>query len=144
MSKYFIIFLGLFFSACCEIHEETTYTYDGVIIERVDECGETFFYYNNTSEYASRILVKYSGINDGFTGYLRFEKGGKVFLLSGDGYFKTENPDTSKFEYKRILAHQRPDIKDNVCFIQLSTRYEQEENQNSGTRIKAIYRNQKQ
>ena len=143
MSKYFIIILVLFFSACCDTHEETTYSYDGVIIERVDECGKSIFYYNNTSADASRIIVEYSGINDGFKGYLKFEKEGKVVLLSGDGYFKTENPDTSKFEYKRILAHQRPEIKDNVCFIQLSTRYEQEKNQKSGTRIKAVYRNQK-
>jgi hypothetical protein len=143
MNKYCIIIWGLFFSACCDTHEETTYSYDGVTIERVDECGKTIFYYNNTSADASRIFVEYSGINDGFKGYLKFENGDKVVLLSGDGHFKIENPDTSKFEYKRILAHQRPEIKDNVCFVQLSTRYEREENQNSRTRVKAAYHNQK-
>lgn len=143
MNKYFIFILVLFFSACCDTHEEITYSYGGVTIERVDEHGKTIFYYNNTFVEASRISVEYSGVNDGFKGYLKFENGGKVVLLSGDGYFKIENTDTSKFEYKRILAHQRPKDKDNVYFIQLSTRYEQEANQNSGTKVKAVYRNQK-
>lgn len=143
MSKYFIIILGLFFTACCDIYEETTYSYNGVIIKRIDECGKTIFFYNNTSVDASKIIAEYSGINDGFKGYLKFEKEGKVVLLSGEGYFKTKNPDTSKFVYKRILAYERPENKDNVCFIQLSTRYEQEENQKNGTRVKTVYSNQK-
>ncbi len=141
MSKYFMFMvLVLFFTSCCDIHEEITYSYSGVTIERIDECGKTTFYYNNTSADANKIIVEYSGINDGFKGYLRFEEGGKVVLLSGEGYFKMENPDTTKFEYKRVLAHQRPEVKDNVCFVQLSTRYEQEENKNSGTKVTTLYK----
>lgn len=142
MNKYFVIILGLFFSACCETYVTTTYSYDGITIVRVDECGETSFYYKNIST-KERIFAKYSGINDGFKGYLKFEDGGKVLLLSGDGYFEVENIDTSKFEYKRIIAHQRPENKENVYFVQLSTRYEKKINIDSGTKVKAIYHYQK-
>jgi hypothetical protein len=113
------------------------------VIKRVDESGRTTFYYNKIDKGAPKIWVEYSGINDGFSGYLKFEGNGKVSLLSGDGYFQTSNIDTSKFTYKRILAHQRPVLGENVYFIQLATRYEQEKNLNTGTRIKVSYDNPK-
>ena len=140
MNRYFIIIIGLLFSACCDIYQKTTYNYNGITIDRVDECGKTSFYYKNGSE-KEKIIVEYSGINDGFKGYLKFENGGKVLLLSGDGYFKAENSDTSRFVYRRILAHQRPEIRDNVCYVQLSTRYEKQENNNSETKVEVVYHN---
>jgi len=55
----------------------------------------------------------------------------------------SSNIDTSKFEYKRIFAHQRPDLGENVYFIQLATRYEIEKNLNTGTSIKVNYNDTK-
>ena len=130
--------------ACCnDTGTVITYSCNNTVIKRVDESGRTTFYYNKIDKGAPKIWVEYSGINDGFSGYLKFEGNGKVSLLSGDGYFQTSNIDTSKFTYKRILAHQRPVLGENVYFIQLATRYEQEKNLNTGTRIKVSYDNPK-
>ena len=126
-------------SSCCNTHLETTYTYNGTEIKRIDKCGKTIFYYNNIDKDPSKIWAEYSGINDSFSGYLKFDDNGKVCLLSGNGYFRSENVDTSKFEYKRILAYQRPDIKKNVYYIELSTRYEKEKNLNTDTEVKVRY-----
>ncbi|MCI5051038.1 MAG: hypothetical protein MRY57_01915, partial [Candidatus Pacebacteria bacterium] len=103
------------------------------------ERDRTTFYYDRIDNNAPKIWVEYSGINNGFSGYLKFEGNGKVSLLSGDGYFQSSNIDTSKFKYKRILAYQRPDLGEDVYFIQLATRYEQEKNLNTGTKIKVTY-----
>ena len=139
MKKHMVIILILSLTSCCSTHEETTYSYNGTVIKRIDKCGKTVFYYNDISNDNSRIWAEYSGINDGFSGYLIFESDGKVYLLSGDGYFQSANIDTSKFEYKSILAFQRPNLGENVYQIQLSTRYEKEKNLNTGTKVKAIY-----
>lgn len=130
-------------NSCNDTGTEITYSYDNTLIKRVDERGRTTFYYNRIDNDAPKIWVEYSGINDGFTGYLKFEGNEKVSLLSGDGYFQSSNIDTSKFEYKRILAHQRPDLGENVYFIQLATRYEIEKNLNTGTSIKVNYNDTK-
>jgi hypothetical protein len=113
-----------------------------VIIKRVDICGKSMFYYNNCGQEktAGLIWAEYSGINDGFKGYLVFHDNGKVHLLSGDGYFQSKDIDTTLFEYKRILAHQRPDLKENTYQIMLSSRYEQEFNDTTDTKVKAIYK----
>jgi hypothetical protein len=140
MKKYMVIILILSLTSCCNTHVETTYSYNGTVIKRIDKCGKTVFYYNNIGNDDSRIWVEYSGLNDGFSGYLKFDSDGKVYLLSGDGYFQSANIDTSKFEYKRILAHQRPNLGKEVYQIELSTRYEKEKNLNTGTKVKAIYK----
>ena len=140
MTKHLLLLL-LLFSACCRLHTEVKYNHDDVTITRIDECGKTTFYYNNGQENSSgKIWTEYSGINDGFSGYLEFCENGKVFLLSGDGYFQSENIDSSKFEYKRIFSYDRPKIGESVCEIQLSTRYEKEENDKSKTGIKITYK----
>lgn len=139
MGKNLIILLSLALASCCNTRTEITYTYNDTVIKRIDKCGKTIFYYNKIDKGASRIWVEYSGINDGFSGYLKFDNNGKVSLLSGDGYFQASNIDTSKFVYKRIIAHQRPNLGEDVYFIQLSTRYEQEKNLNTGTKVKVIY-----
>jgi len=138
--KLIVLFLfAILFVSCHDNATEITYSYENIIIKRLDKRGKTIFYYNKIDKDTPKIWVEYSGINDEFSGYLKFEDNGKVYLLSGDGYFQSSNIDTSKFEYKRILAHQRPYMGENVCIVQLATRYEKEKNLNSGTKVKIIY-----
>lgn len=139
MFKSTIIILLLALSSCCNTYMETTYTYKGTEIKRVDKCGKTIFYYDSINKEAGKIWAEYSGINDGFSGYLKFDDKGKVYLLSGNGYFQSGNLDTSKFEYKRILAYQRPELEKNVYYIELSTKYEKEKNINTDTNVKVMY-----
>jgi hypothetical protein len=134
------IALVLILSSCCGLHTEVTYNYNGTTIKRVDECGITTFYYNSIEKNSGEIWVKYSGINDGFSGYLKFEEDGKVLLLSSDGYFQSKNMDTTKFEYRRIAKPgQIPELNESVYFVMLSTRYEKERNLNSKTKVKTEY-----
>jgi len=139
MYRYIIILLTLTITSCCGLHTEITYSFKDTIIMRVDECGKSIFYYNDIDNGSCRIWAEYSGINDGFSGYLKFEDNGKVLLLSGDGYFQTANIDTSKFEYRRITAAQRPTLGKSVCYITLSNRYEKERNLDNGTEVKVKY-----
>ncbi|TKG87743.1 hypothetical protein EYV94_28010 [Puteibacter caeruleilacunae] len=134
-----LLLLVLCFIYSCDTGTEISYSYNNIEIKRIDKCGKTIFYYNHVANDVPKIWVEYSGINDGFSGYLKFEDNGKVSLLSGDGYFQSSNIDTSKFEYKRIMAHQRPYLIENVCIVQLSTRYEQEKNQNTDSKVKVVY-----
>lgn len=134
-----LLLFAYMLNSCNDTRTEITYSHENTVIKRVDERGRTTFYYDRIDYDAPKIWVEYSGINDGFTGYLKFESNGKVSLLSGDGYFQSSNIDTSKFIYKRILAHQRPDIGGKVYFIQLATRFEKEKNLNTGTMIKVSY-----
>ena len=116
------------------------YVYDDITITRIDECGKTTFYYEKGQEKSKgKLWVTYSGINDGFSGYLKFNKNGKVLLLSGDGYFQSGGLDSSKFEYKRIAAYERPEVGESICAIQLSTRYEKDENDKAKSGILASY-----
>jgi hypothetical protein len=110
--------LGLL-GSCCGLHTNIDYQFNDVTINRVDVCGKSMFYYKNVGKerIEGQIWVEYSGINDGFRGYLVFQDNGKVLLLSGDGYFQSENLDTSLFEFKRIIAHNRPEFGLNVCEI---------------------------
>ena len=99
------------------------------------------FYYNILGEakQAGMIWVEYSGINDGFKGYLVFQNNCKVLLLSGDGYFQSIDNDTSTFEYRRIIATERPYLAENVYLIMNSIKYEQELNDTAKTKIIATY-----
>ena len=144
MKRYLIILLVLFYS-CIDSDNEIYYSYKDVIIKRIDVAGETSFYYmNKESGSTSRIWAEYSGINDGFSGYLEFGDNGKVMLLSGDEYFQSENVDTTKFTFRRILAYQRPDDLPSVYYINLSTGCEKERNANTGTKVIATYKKTKQ
>ena len=117
-----------------------TYAYGEVSITRIDECSRTSFYYTKGhSDSAGKIWVEYSGINDGFSGYLKFHDNGKVTLLSGDGYFQSEGIDHSHFEYKRIAAYERPELNASVYEILLATNYEIEKNQEFESKVKATY-----
>ena len=132
--------LGLI-SSCCGLHTEIDYQFNDVNIKRVDVCGKSTFYYNKIGQEKidGQIWAEYSGINDGFRGYLVFQDNGKVLLLSGDGYFQSERVDSTLFEYKRITAINRPDLKENIYLIMLSTRYEKEFNDTIDTKVKATY-----
>ena len=84
MTTKYLTLLTLIFVSCCGIHTEVEYVYDDITITRIDECGKTTFYYEKGQEKSkSKLWVTYSGINDGFSGYLKFNKSGKVLLLSG-------------------------------------------------------------
>ncbi|TRZ45528.1 hypothetical protein D3A96_05975 [Robertkochia marina] len=116
------------------------YSMGDVVITRVDECDKSSFYYGEKSSNESGVIwVEYSGLNDGFKGYLKCQENGKVILFSGDGYFKTQNLDTTKLEYKYILAHERPKVGGNVCYINAATNYEKEDNVLAGSEVKVQY-----
>lgn len=139
-------FIGLcilfFFGSCCKLNTEIDYEYREVTIKRIDKCGETIFYYlqNKGKKKSGKIWVNYSGINDGFSGYLMFLTNGKVELLSGDGYFQSENTDSTKFSYRSILATERPKLGKGVYYISLSNKQEIEKNKESDSKVKAIYK----
>lgn len=125
--------------ASCNSDIEIVYTYKDTVIRRIDKNGETTFYYDEINRDSPRIWAEYSGINDGFSGYLKFDESGKAIILSGDGYFQTANHDATKFDYSRIGAYQRPEQAENIYFIQSSIRYEQERNNGSVSKVKAVY-----
>jgi len=137
---YFTLLIFSLLTSCCGTHTEVKYEYKGVVINRIDECGKTRFYYkNNQNQNSGKIWVEYSGINDGFSGYLKFYENGKVTLLSGDGDFQKENLDTTHFNYKRILAYERPELNESVCQIMFPAEYEQEKNKSSNSAVRLTY-----
>jgi hypothetical protein len=136
-----LLMLLVSLGGCCGLNTQVTYTYNGIEVIRIDKCGETSFYYKKLDhQIPGKIIARYSGINSGFSGYLLFKNNGRVEVLSGDGYFISDNIDSSKFAYKRILAYQRPSLGDSVYLVMLSTRYEIERNAISGTKVKAEYK----
>lgn len=139
IKKSIIVILSIISFVSCDSKVEIVYSYKDIVIKRVDESGKTIFYYNEIRKDSPKIWAEYSGINDGFSGYLKFDDRGKVSLLSGDGYFQTLNLDTTKFEYLDILAHQSPELTENVYFVQDAIRYEQERNKGSETKVSVIY-----
>jgi len=135
----YVVFIFAFLLSCTS-KQIITYSYNGVTIKRVDYDSKTIFYYNDKDKRTVCIYAKYSGINDGFSGYLKYNNDNKkVLLLSGDGYFQTTNKDNLKFEYKRV--HKPLDIViDSTTYrIKLSTRYEREDSININSKVKAIY-----
>lgn len=126
----------------CDSKVDIEYSYKDVVIKRVDENGKTSLYYNEVTDNSPKIWVKYSGINDGFSGYLVFAENKEVYFLSGDGYFELSNIDSTKFIYKNIGAYERPELSENVYIIQNAIRYEKEKNKNSNSKVKVIYPNE--
>lgn len=138
MKNWLILTLLVFCSSCCDTHLEVTYEYNGTVIKRVDECGISTFYYGEISKGSPKVWAEYSGINDGFSGYLVFDKHGKVMLLSGDGYFQSNNYATKKFDYKRI-SYEDVQLGKGVYYIMLATNIERERNMNTKNDVKATY-----
>jgi len=136
-----LVLVALFFTACKWNTSEAYYQYGGVTIKRVDRSGETsFFYLGSSPEKSSgKIWARYSGINDGFSGYLRFYKSGKVDVLSSNGHFQSSMVDTNRFSFQEI--DEQIKLGDSVCVIMLSTRYEAERNKANKSKIKVLYKN---
>lgn len=144
-------FIFLLIQSCCDIHNEATYKFNGVEIKRVDVCGKTTFQYlSKDGENYGKIYATYSGINDGFSGYLIFGKKNKVTILVGDGYFQRENVDTSKFSLvyyldstfqKRNLWNitDSPNVNKFVYIITSPIEYEKKKNADSKTEVKVKY-----
>jgi len=140
------IFILLVLTSCnyCGQHTEVDYNYADITIKRIDECGKTTFYYQYKQEkYPGKIWAEYSGINDGFSGYLIFNDNKKVTILVGDGYFQSEKIDTTIFSFDYVYAYNRPKPDNNIYEILLATRYERERNTNSNSEIKVTYREDK-
>ncbi len=135
-----IIFISFLLTSCCRLHTEVDYRYNGILIKRVDVCGETSFtYYDKDGKNKGKVWAEYSGMSGGFSGYLVFGEDQKVMILSGDGYFQTLNLDTTRFEYKRI-SYEDITLGKGVYFIMLATNYEKERNLETETEVEATYR----
>ncbi|WP_395063565.1 hypothetical protein [Flavobacterium sp.] len=104
------------------------------MIKRVNTDGKNTFYYLKNGLENGEIWAKYSGINDGFKGYLKFKKNGKVLLFSGDGYFQTKDIATTLFNFKEIGTDGRPGDNANVC--QISYQIEAEKSWNKNLNLK--------
>lgn len=134
-----VIILSIIGLVSCDSKVEIVYSYKDIVIRRVDKNAKTIFYYDKISKDSPRIWVEYSGLNNGFSGYLIFDESGKVSILSGDDYFQSANDDTTKFEYIDIAAYERPELTENVYFVQDAIRYEQEKNNGSVTKVNVAY-----
>jgi hypothetical protein len=111
-----------------------------VIIERIDSDGKSSFYYLKNEKKESKIWAEYSGINDGFAGYLIFGKNGKVELLCGDGYFQNEDPNQNLFFFKRLSgASELPSDRPNVCQIWYPLETEKSMNMKSKSKVSIKY-----
>ncbi|WP_224994352.1 hypothetical protein [Cesiribacter sp. SM1] len=140
MNQLFLVVICILVCSCCGLHTEVEYQYEDVTVTRIDECGITSFYYKNAeNQSAGKIWVEYSGINDGFSGYLQFSGDGKVSLLSGDGHFQGVNLDAN-FDYKRILSYERPQLGEQVYYISSSISFEKEKNSIGKTMVEAKYK----
>lgn len=135
---FMLIILGVL-SSCCGLHTEIKYSYKDIVITRIDECGETSFYYGEPGENNGRIWIKYAGISSGFDGYLIFDSLGKVSFIRDDGYFESENVDTSLFQISSEFIYDNPDIGDSVCYFNLGPKTEQKRNHAEGSGIKVEY-----
>ena len=135
-----LFIITVLFSSCCDIPVKTTYTYNGVTITRLDKCDNTSFYYGEgKAKYKGRIWAEYSGINDGFRGYLQFQKNGKVRFLVGDGYFQSEKLDSTVFKYSYLDAYSDLKMDRNVCHVYLTTEYEKVDNYKMKTGVVIKY-----
>jgi len=136
--RWLQLVLVLVITVSCK-NDEIYYTHNNTTIKRVDTDGKSTFYYLKKGVENGKIWAKYSGINDGFRGYLKFEENGKVFLLSGDGYFQTKDIDTTLFNFKEIGAADEPGDYPNVCEIWFPFETEISWNQKSKTKVKVVY-----
>ena len=134
---YFIVLL---FCSCSEEKIETIYAYKGVEILRLDRPGSTEFYYSkNGINHEGKISAIYSGINDGFAGYLVFHENGTVTLVKTDGYFQLDGSKDSLFKLMNYPLRSGIKSGENVYEILLSRRYEKMRNKDSYTNVSVKY-----
>jgi hypothetical protein len=88
---------------------------------------------------SGKIWAEYSGINDGFAGYLIFGKNGNVTLFNGDGYFQYKDIDSLLFKYKRYSGEESDFNLPNICRIWYPIEKEQYENKIHMTKVKIKY-----
>ena len=88
---------------------------------------------------SGKIWAEYSGINDGFAGYLIFGKNGKVTLFVDEGYFENKDIDSLLFKYKRYSGEESDFNLPNTCRIYYPIEYEKDENKNLRTKVKIKY-----
>lgn len=137
--KAIFILICIITISCSEKKKIIHYRYNNVEIRRIDYTSKTKFHYVNSNQQKGTIWVEYSGINDGFSGFLKFENNGMVTLLSGDGHFQNDNKN-SKFNFKRIIYSENPLMgSDGVYFIELSTKFEQEKNNRYKSKVSVKY-----
>jgi hypothetical protein len=138
MDRYLMFFVLLFLFSCNTINDEVYYTYNNVTIKRIDTNGKTEFYYMKNGKEAGKIWAEYSGINDGFAGYLKFEENGKVSILDGDGYFQKDNIDNLNFKFRTSIQETNYNMP-NMCIIWYPIEAEQEKNKKSLSKVKIKY-----
>ena len=137
--KWIQLFLLFAISSSCT-NDITYYSYKNVTIKRVDNDRKSTFYYLKNGIENGKIWAEYSGINDGFRGYLKFGEKGNVELLSGDGYFQTKNTDPTLFNYRRIYSSDTNFKLANICAVWYPIEAEKSWNKKAKTtKIKIIY-----
>ena len=132
-----IIVLFLVFTSC--INDEAYYSCNNTTIKRIDTNGKSEFYYMKNGKESGKIWAEYSGINDGFAGYLIFGKNGNVTLFNGDGYFQYKDIDSLLFKYKRYSGEESDFNLPNICRIWYPIEKEQYENKIHMTKVKIKY-----
>ncbi len=116
------------------------YQYSDLTVTRVVTCSKSTFYYGTEiGEEQGRIWVEDAGIVSGYSGYIEFSSSGKIRILSGDGYFQTENSDTALFRSDDVYAYNRPIIGDSICAFNSVLKIEKEENDLAETEINVTY-----
>jgi hypothetical protein len=77
------------------------YSYGDRTVKRIDTPGKSEFYYPADADGKGVIWAEYSGINDGFEGYLIFQDD-KVVLVESEGYFQSKEIDSTIFMHRRF------------------------------------------
>ncbi|MHA4740649.1 hypothetical protein [Dyadobacter sp. MSC1_007] len=96
-------------------------------VKRVDTPGRSRFYYPADSDGKGVIWAEYSGINDGFEGYLIFQDD-KVVLVVGEGHFESKDIDSTIFMHRRSNWTE----KDTANTYRVAFPQEYEKNRNKG------------
>ena len=138
MRILFYILLTVFFTSCNGTNDEVYYSYNDVVIKRIDTNGKSKFYFMKNGEETEKIWAEYSGINDGFSGYLKFEENSKVLILEADGYFQTDNIDNLNFKIESSIDETNFDSP-KICKIWYPIEAEQEKNKTTKTKVEIKY-----
>lgn len=139
MQILFYILLTVFFISCNGTNDEVYYSYNDVVIKRIDTDGKSVFYFMKNGKESEKIWAEYSGINDGFSGYLKFDEKSNVSILSGNGYFQTKAASDIQFKFIRIISDETNYNIPNICKICYPIEAEQEKNKTTKTKVEIKY-----